>query len=95
VLERPGGAVVTELLGPHRMLSSLIYPERKFNYDFNSKLHQAYRVDRDPLESDNLFEADLELAREAEATVGAYREVRADRHAFVLRPDRKDPRPNK
>jgi arylsulfatase A-like enzyme len=93
VLERTGGAVVTELLGPHRMLASLIYPTRKFNYDFNSKLHQAYRIDRDRLEQRNLFETDPELTREAEAAMLAYREVRAERHAFVLRPDRKDPRP--
>jgi hypothetical protein len=33
-----------------------------------------------------------ERAREAEAAIGAYREVRADRRAFVLRPDRIDPR---
>jgi glucan phosphoethanolaminetransferase (alkaline phosphatase superfamily) len=92
LLERTGGAVVTELLGPDRMLSSLIYPKRKFNYDFNSTLHQAYRIDRDPLEQRNLFEVDQAIASEAEARVAAYRGVRADRRAFVLRPDKKDPR---
>jgi arylsulfatase A-like enzyme len=92
MLERTGGAVVTELLAPHLMMSSLIYPDRKFNYDFNSRLHQAFRLDRDRLEQHDLYESDAELAEQARARVAGYRSVRGDRNAFTFRPDKLDPR---
>jgi hypothetical protein len=41
MLARTGGAVVTELLEPQRMAVSLVYADRKFNYELNSRLHQA------------------------------------------------------
>jgi hypothetical protein len=92
MLARTGGAVVTELLEPQRMAVSLVYADRKFNYELNSRLHQAFRVDRDRLEQRDLFEVDAALTYEAEAKVAAYLEVRAGIRAFELRPDRVDPR---
>ena len=93
MLERTGGAVVTELLGPYKMLSSLIYGDLKLNYDFNSRLHQVFRIDKDPREQRDIFEQAPALARTAVERIKAYRAVRADLRAFVLRPDKKDPRP--
>jgi hypothetical protein len=92
MLEQTGGAVVSEVLGHDRMKSTLIYPDLKLNYDFRAQRTEVYRFDRDPHERTDLFLNDPALAVEALERLAGYREVRAARRRFKLRPDKLDPR---
>ena len=92
MLERTDGAVVVELLGDQRMKSALIYPDRKYNYDFAAELHEAYR---DPGEHSDLYQLDRKVTADAEQRMGAYLQLRSERQRFVLRPDVMDPRPDR
>jgi arylsulfatase A-like enzyme len=92
MMERTEGAVVVELLGDQRMKSSLVYPDRKYNYDFAAELHEAYR---DPAERSDLFELDPKISADAEKRMAAYLQLRSERQRFVLRPDVLDPRPDR
>lgn len=92
MMKRTGGAVVSEVLGHDRMKSTLIYDDLKVNYDFRAQRTEVYRFAEDPGETKDLYRSDLTLAREAGQRVGAYREVRAARRRFTLRPDKLDPR---
>jgi hypothetical protein len=84
--------VVVELLGQQRMKSSLIYADRKYNYDFGAELHEAYK---DPGEHHDLFAADPKITADAQKRMGAYLQLRSERQRFVLRPDVLDPRPDR
>jgi len=92
MLRATNGAVVSELLGHDLIKSTLIYPNEKFNYDFLSDRHEAYRLDQDPGEQVDRYNVDVPLSAEARARVAAYRDVRAARRQFILRPDVLDPR---
>ncbi|HKO92655.1 MAG TPA: sulfatase-like hydrolase/transferase, partial [Polyangiaceae bacterium] len=91
MLRATDGAVVSEMLGHDLVKSTLIYPDKKFIYDFLSERHEAYRLDQDPGEQVDRFHVDAALSTEARARVAAYREVRAARRQFLLRPDILDP----
>lgn len=81
------GAVVIELIGHDRMMSSLVYDDIKFNYDFLSLLYEAYEVKTDPLEQKNLFDGNVTLAEQALQRMGAYRKVREARAQYILSPE--------
>ncbi len=82
------GAVVIELLGNKVMKASLVYERYKFNYDFISGLHEAFDVVQDPLEQRDLMLSAPEVADQGITRFNAYRDVRASRRAFSLRPDK-------
>jgi hypothetical protein len=80
-------AVVVELIGHDRMLSSLVYSQYKFNYDFLSKSFEVYDLKQDPAEQHNLFDMEPQLASRAIESINQYRNVRAATANFILRPD--------
>jgi arylsulfatase A-like enzyme len=92
MLEHTGGAVVSEVLGHDRMKSTLIYDDLKLNYDYRAQRTEVYRTRADRLEHNDLFLKDPPLAMEATKRLAAYRDVRAARRRFKLRPDKLDPR---
>jgi len=87
MLKATNGAVISEMLGHDLIKSTLIYPDAKFIYDFLSDRHEAYQLDRDPGEQLDRFGVDDALTARARTRVAAYREVRAARRQFSLRPD--------
>ena len=89
MLRATSGAVVSEVLGHERMKSALIYPKETFIYDFISQRHEAYRSDQDPLEREDRFGVDPVLSERARQQIAAYRDVRAGRRQFVLRPEQR------
>src|SRR5690606_351987 len=84
------GGVVVELIGHDRMLTSLVYPRYKFNYDFLSSMFEVYDLDIDPKESQSLFDTNVGLAQEAVDRIAAYKKVLAARAIFIHLPE--DPR---
>jgi len=92
MLRATNGAVLSEMLGHDLIKSTLIYPDRKFIYDFLADRHEAYRLDQDPGEHADRFNVDAALSADARSSVAAFREVRAARRRFILRPDVLDPR---
>lgn len=83
------GAVLIELVGHDRMLSSLVYEKEKFNYDFLSTLYQAYDVEADPYEQKDLFYTQPEMAERGVERMNRYLTVRAARARYVLKPEDK------
>jgi len=92
MLEHTGGAVVAEVLGHDRMKSTLVYDDLKLNYDFRAQRTEVYRTKGDRLEHNDRFLKEPALALEAMTRLTAYRDVRAARRRFTLRPDKLDPR---
>lgn len=81
------GAVLIELIGHDRMISSLVYEKEKFNYDFLSTMYQVYNLKDDPLEQRDLFDVDLEMAARGVEQMKRYLTVRAARARFILKPE--------
>jgi arylsulfatase A-like enzyme len=81
------GAVIVELVGHDRMLSSLVYESRKINYDFISGRTEVFDTRIDPLEQRNLLLSRPELEAGARAAVEAYRRVRAAKRRYTLDPE--------
>lgn len=92
MLQATGGAVIAEALGHDRIKSTLIYPSIKVNYDAIADRHEVYRIDEDLFEQHDVFASDPVLAAKSMRQMAAYREVRAARRKFVVRPDKLDPR---
>ena len=89
MLKYTEGAVVIELTGRDRMMSSLVYDTYKVNYDFFSGLHELYNVKTDPLEQHNLFRAIPDAASKYVELMTGYRQVRAARAQFKILPKKK------
>ena len=81
------GGVAIELCGHDRMMSSLVYPEAKFNYDFIAKRYEAFDLRRDPFEQEDLFGRDLRISELAIRQIDGYRRIRRDRRRYILLPD--------
>ncbi len=81
------GAVIVELVGHDRMLSSLVFDSRKIDYNFISGRVELFDTRTDPLEQRNLLGNRPELEAEAREVVDAYRRVRAARRRYTLSPD--------
>jgi len=92
MLRATEGAVVCELLGHDRMKAGLVYGRHTFLYDFVAERHEAYATDRDPGNLRDRFGIDAAMSLLATERVDAYRNVRAARRRFVLRPLVEDPR---
>jgi hypothetical protein len=92
MLRHTGGAVVAEVLGHDRMKSTLVYPDLKVNHDFRAQRTEVYRFADDYHEQHDLFLKDPQLALDAMKRVANYKDVRASRRRFALRPDKLDPR---
>jgi arylsulfatase A-like enzyme len=88
MMRATGGAVVVELVGHDRMLSSLVLPSRKINYDFLSGRVELFDRTADPLEQRDLLDDRPELEHEAREVVDAYRKVRAARRRYSLDPEK-------
>jgi arylsulfatase A-like enzyme len=84
------GAVLIELLGHDRMMSSLVYDKYKFNFFYLSGLYEVFDIQKDPFEKNNLFDSSPALAEEAASRFDAYKKVRSARANYILSPD--DPR---
>jgi arylsulfatase A-like enzyme len=80
------GAVVIELIGHDRMMSSLVYQDEKYNYDFLSSMYEVYDVQNDRLEQKDRFDTDIELAQRGVEKMESYLTVRAARANFILKP---------
>ena len=87
MMRATGGAVIVELVGHDRMLSSLVYESRKINYNFISGRTELFDTRTDPLEQRNLLGSRPELEAEARAAVDAYRRVRAAKRRYTLVPE--------
>lgn len=81
------GAVLIELIGHDRMISSLVYEREKFNYDFLSTMYEAYEIENDPLEQENLFDTHPEMAARGVEMMDRYLGVRKARARFILKPE--------
>jgi arylsulfatase A-like enzyme len=92
MIEATGAAVIAEVLGHDRTLSTLIDGNEAIVYDFIADRHEAYQTGDDPFMLRDRFELEPSLAERAVARVAAYRRVRAARRRFELRPDIGDPR---
>jgi hypothetical protein len=80
------GAVVIELIGHDRMMSSLVYKDEKYNYDFLSSMYEVYDVQNDRLEQKDRFDTDIELEQRGVEKMECYLTVRAARANFILKP---------
>ncbi len=85
------GGVAIELCGHDRMMSSLVYADYKFNYDFIAQRYEAFDIRRDPLEQEELFGRDLRISELAIRHLDRYRTIRRDRRRYILRPDYEPP----
>jgi hypothetical protein len=92
LLEATNGAVIAEILGHDRVKTTLIYPDTAFVYDFLADRTEAYDLEHDPGELRDCFDTDPELAARARRSIQGYKDVRAARRRFHLRPDVLDPR---
>jgi len=86
------GAVVVELVGHDRMLSSLVYRDEKINYDFITGRITVFDTRTDALEHRDLFDDHPDLAEDAARKVRAYSRVRAVKRRYALLPDHETPR---
>ncbi|MEE9383000.1 MAG: sulfatase-like hydrolase/transferase [Nannocystaceae bacterium] len=91
LLRETQGAVLAELIGAERMKSTLIYEDLKINYDFISERISAYRPLDDVMEQNDVFGLDEALDARVRSSLDAYREVRAAKARYQLRPDVTDP----
>lgn len=87
------GAVLVELVGHDRMMSSLVYDKYKFNYDFLSSMYEVYDVESDPMEQKNLFDTNAELRQLGMERTREYLTVRAARSRFILKPEKGKKKP--
>ncbi|MEZ4384840.1 MAG: sulfatase-like hydrolase/transferase [Nannocystaceae bacterium] len=90
MLARTDGGVAIELFGHDRMMASLVFPRLKFNYDFISGRYEAFDIDRDPLEQDDLFGRDPALTEQAIERIDSYRDVRRERRHYILKADQEE-----
>ena len=87
MLAATDGGVVVELIGQDRTLASLVYADRKVNYDFIAGLYEAFDLEADPYEQEDLLLVAPSKARGLRERMDAYRNVRAALRRFVLLPE--------
>lgn len=79
-----GGAVVVERIGTTRTLTSLVFDDKKVDYDLHAQVAEVYDRRTDPNERNNLFETHRsELGAEMTA-LDAYQRRRACKWRYVL-----------
>lgn len=91
MMRATGGAVVSEILGPHRMESVLVYPERSVYLDLVAGERRAYDLSSDPGEQINVWRRDPAAFPELHARAEAYLQVRAGLRRYHITPTRAAP----
>ena len=91
MLRATDNAVVVELVGHDRMMSSLIYEDYKLNYDFITQRHEVFNLASDPGEKKNLLFFRPDIGPEFAERMKKYREVRAAHRKIKLDVNRDAP----
>ncbi len=91
MLRATDDAVIVELVGHDRMMSSLIYEDYKINYDFISQRHEVFHLASDPGEKKNLLFFSPDIAPKYVEKIKKYRQVRAAHRKIKLDIDREAP----
>ena len=91
MLRATDNAVIVELVGHDRMMSSLVYEDYKINYDFISQRHEVFHLASDPGEKKNLLFFTPDIAPKYAEKIKKYRQVRAAHRKLNLDVNREAP----